>query len=56
MGHVVAAARARKGGIILMHEIHPNTLKKLEQVIVQLQAEGFVFGNVQDPEFQASLR
>jgi len=56
VGHVVAAARARKGGIILMHEIHPNTLKKLEAVIVQLQAEGFVFGNVQDAEFQSSLR
>jgi peptidoglycan/xylan/chitin deacetylase (PgdA/CDA1 family) len=56
VGHVVAAARAHKGGIILMHEIHPNTLKQLEAVIVQLQAEGFVFGNVQDAEFASSLR
>ena len=56
VGHVVAAARAHKGGIILMHEIHPNTLKQLEAVIVQLQAEGFVFGNVQDDDFQSSLR
>ena len=56
VGHVVAAARARKGGIILMHEIHPNTLKQLEAVIIQLQAEGFVFGSVQDAEFASSLR
>jgi peptidoglycan/xylan/chitin deacetylase (PgdA/CDA1 family) len=56
VGHVVSAARARKGGIILMHEIHPNTLKKLEQIIVAMQAEGFVFGAVTDADFQSSLR
>lgn len=56
VGHVVAAARARKGGIILMHEIHRNTLKQLEAVITRLLAEGFVFGSVLDPEFQSSLR
>jgi peptidoglycan/xylan/chitin deacetylase (PgdA/CDA1 family) len=56
VGHVVSAARARKGGIILMHEIHPNTLKKLEQIIVAMQAEGFVFGAVTDADFQPSLR
>lgn len=56
VGHVVSAARARKGGIILMHEIHRNTLKQLEAIITRLLAEGFVFGSILDPEFQSSLR
>jgi len=55
-GHVVSAARARNGGIILMHEIHPNTVRKLEEIIIQLQADGFVFGSILDEGFQASLR
>ncbi len=56
VGHVVSAARSRKGGIILMHEIHRNTVKQLEAVITRLLAEGFVFGSILDPEFQSSLR
>jgi peptidoglycan/xylan/chitin deacetylase (PgdA/CDA1 family) len=56
VGHVVSAVRARNGGIILMHEIHPNTIKKLEEIITQLQADGFVFGTILDEDFQASLR
>src|SRR5471030_1763756 len=56
VGHVVSAARARKGGIILMHEIHPNTLKKLEQIILAMQADGFIFGSILDADFQPSLR
>ncbi len=56
VGHVVSAARARRGGIILMHEIHPRTLSALESVIQQLIASGFVFGSIVDPEFRTSLR
>lgn len=56
VGHVVSAARSCKGGIILMHEIHRNTVKQLEAVITRLLAEGFVFGSLLDPEFQSSLR
>ena len=56
VGHVIAAARARRGGIILMHEIHPNTLARLDTIIAGLLAEGFSFGSVTDPEFQPSLR
>ena len=56
VGHVVSAARARNGGIILMHEIHPNTVNKLEEIISQLKAEGFVFGSILDEGFQQSLR
>jgi peptidoglycan/xylan/chitin deacetylase (PgdA/CDA1 family) len=56
VGHVLAAARARKGGIILMHEIHPNTLAHLDTIIGQLLAAGFSFTSVTDPLFAPSLR
>jgi peptidoglycan/xylan/chitin deacetylase (PgdA/CDA1 family) len=56
VGHVVSAVRARNGGIILMHEIHPNTVKQLEEVIKQLLNDGFVFGTLLDEGFQQSLR
>jgi peptidoglycan/xylan/chitin deacetylase (PgdA/CDA1 family) len=56
VGHVVSATRARNGGIILMHEIHPNTIKKLEEIITQLKAEGFSFGTILDEDFQQSMR
>ncbi len=56
VGHVMSAVRAHKGGIILMHEIHPNTLKRLEEIVVALVADGYAFGTVLDAEFQSSLR
>jgi len=56
VGHVLAAVRSRRGGIILMHEIHPNTLKKLDSIVAQLLASGFEFGMVTDKDFQPSLR
>jgi peptidoglycan/xylan/chitin deacetylase (PgdA/CDA1 family) len=54
--HVVTAVKARKGGIVLMHEIHPNTLAKLDALIERLLAEGFKFAPLIDPAFAASLR
>ncbi len=54
--HVVAAVKARKGGIVLMHEIHPHTLVQLDTLITRLLAEGFRFAAVNDPAFEASLR
>jgi peptidoglycan/xylan/chitin deacetylase (PgdA/CDA1 family) len=56
VGHVVSAVRARNGGIILMHEIHPNTVGRLEEIIVQIQSDGFAFGSLLDADFQPSLR
>lgn len=56
VGHVLAAVRSRRGGIILMHEIHPNTLKKLDTIVGALLAGGFEFGMVTDKDFQPSLR
>jgi peptidoglycan/xylan/chitin deacetylase (PgdA/CDA1 family) len=54
--HVVSAVRARNGGIILMHEIHPNTVRKLDEIVTQLIAEGFVFGSILDEDFAKSMR
>lgn len=54
--HVVAAVKARHGGIVLMHEIHPNTLAQLETLVQRLLAEGFRFAPLTDPAFEASLR
>jgi peptidoglycan/xylan/chitin deacetylase (PgdA/CDA1 family) len=54
--HVVNAVKARKGGIVLMHEIHPNTLAQLDTLIQRLLAEGFRFAPLTDPGFEPSLR
>ncbi|MEI7613721.1 MAG: polysaccharide deacetylase family protein [Betaproteobacteria bacterium] len=56
VGHVISAARARNGGIVLMHDIHPNTVKKLDEIITHLTMDGFVFGTILDADFQTSLR
>lgn len=56
VGHVVASIRAHNGGIILMHEIHPNTLKKLDEIIQLALAEGFVFDSLDAAEFNDSMR
>lgn len=53
--HVLSAVRAHNGGIILMHEIHPNTVHRLEDIIVRLKAEGFEFGSLNEDAFAASL-
>nr|WP_255719537.1 polysaccharide deacetylase family protein [Pelomonas sp. P8] len=54
--HVVAALKARKGGIVLMHEIHPHTLAQLGALIERLLAEGFQFAPLTHPAFEPSLR
>jgi len=54
--HVVASVRAHDGGIVLLHEIHPNTLKKLDDIITRLKAEGFSFAALDAPEFASALR
>jgi len=56
VGHVVSAVRARNGGIVLMHEIHPNTVARLEEVVRQILADGYTFGTVLDADFEPSLR
>lgn len=54
--HVVSAVRAHHGGIVLMHEIHPNTVRQLEKIILAILAEGYAFTSIDDPGFAPSLR
>ena len=55
-GHVLSALRAHNGGIVLMHEIHPNTLQKLDAIITAALEDGFVFGSIDDPAFEHAMR
>ncbi|HTD03233.1 polysaccharide deacetylase family protein [Undibacterium sp.] len=54
--HVISSVRAHNGGIILMHEIHPNTLKQLDGLVKKLLADGYIFGKLNDAEFAKYLR
>ncbi len=54
--HVVSTVRAHRGGIVLMHEIHPNTIRKLDEIIGRLKEDGFTFGSIEDADFVPSLR
>ena len=56
VGHVSSAVLERHGGIVLMHEIHANTLAQLGKVIDGLRAAGFSFVRVDDPRLGPSLR
>ena len=56
VGHVASAVRARRGGIVLMHEIHANTLAKLAQVIEEIRRDGYLFTRLDDPLLEPSLR
>lgn len=55
-GHVLSAIRAHDGGIVLMHEIHPNTLRHLDAIITAALKDGYVFGSIDDSEFDQSMR
>ena len=56
VGHVLSAIRAHNGGIVLMHEIHPNTLKKLEEIITLALADGYSFDSIDSAEFVGDMR
>lgn len=46
----------RHGGIVLMHEIHGNTLAHLGEVIDALLKGGYTFVRVDDPRLAPALR
>jgi len=48
IGYVLSQARATGGGIILFHDIHPNTANTLDAVLTALEAEGFTFVRLDD--------
>lgn len=55
VGHVVDTVRDSGGGILLLHEVQPNTLRKLDEIIGTLLRDGYQFVNLDAPEMQASL-
>lgn len=56
VAHVLSAVRAHEGGIVLMHEIHPHTVRQLEAILHGLTEAGFTFTTLADPDYAASLR
>jgi peptidoglycan/xylan/chitin deacetylase (PgdA/CDA1 family) len=56
VGHVVSRVRAHNGGIVLLHEIHPKTVRQLDAIIKSILADGYTFASLTDPEFSTALR
>lgn len=56
LGHVLSSVRAHRGGILLMHETHRNTVSQLETLVRQLMAEGYSFGTPDEARFSGDLR
>ncbi|MEB0140105.1 MULTISPECIES: polysaccharide deacetylase family protein [unclassified Undibacterium] len=54
--HVISAVHAHNGGIVLMHEIHPSTLKQIDDIIRRLLEEGYVFKSLAEPSFEKYFR
>jgi peptidoglycan/xylan/chitin deacetylase (PgdA/CDA1 family) len=48
LGYVVSQARETGGGIVLLHDIHPNTANSLDAVLTALEADGFSFVRLDD--------
>ena len=45
---IAAAKKARRGSIILMHDIHPDTVDAVPAVIAALRKKGFTLVTVSD--------
>lgn len=56
VGHIASSVRARRGGIILLHEIHAITPARLGELIEEIRRDGFTFVRLDDPRFGPSLR
>lgn len=56
LGHILDTVKERHGGIILMHEIHGNTIRQLDTLIARLKGAGYSFGKITDQDFAPSLR
>jgi len=49
-GYAVDRLLQAGGGIMLMHDIHPNTVAKLPAIIAAFRARGATFVDLEDPE------
>lgn len=56
VAHVLSAVRAHNGGIVLLHEIHPHTIRQLDAILTGLTQAGYSFTSLADPDYAASLR
>jgi len=56
VGHVASSLRARRGGIVLLHEIHEITPARLAEVIEAVRKDGFTFVRLDDPRLSEALR
>ena len=56
LGHVLAAVRAHRGGIVLLHETHRNTVGQLDELLRRLKEEGYAFTTPDDPAYADALR
>ena len=56
VGHVLSAVRAHRGGVVLLHEIHPGTLRQLDELLKRLAEEGFRFSSLDEPGWADSMR
>jgi peptidoglycan/xylan/chitin deacetylase (PgdA/CDA1 family) len=48
LGYTMSQIRAHKGGIVLFHDIHPNTVAHLDALLDELVAEGYAFVGLDD--------
>jgi len=56
LGHVVERLKSRRGGILLMHEIQPNTIKQLNRLLERLVYEGFTFTTLSNPALRSAMK
>jgi len=54
--HVVSKIKQRNGGIVLFHETHRYSIMKLDELLTQLEQEGFEFSAMLDNEFASFLK
>lgn len=48
LGYVLSQVRATGGGIVLFHDIHPNTANSLDAMLTALEGDGFSFVRLDD--------
>lgn len=52
VGHVLAEVKRMGGGVILMHDVHVNTVANLEKIIQALIQDGYKFANLDNPNWK----
>ena len=50
VGHVMSEINRHNGGVVLMHDVHAQTVQSVEEIIVRLKQAGYSFANLDDPQ------